>query len=186
MNARDEAAVLPLNLLLVDGSERMRGTLAAEMKKRGYRVTACCTVHDALRAAESSPPDIVLTELKLPDDCGLAFVSKMKRVAPQASVVVLTSYASVATAVEAIKRGAADYLIKPSTTEQIIHALSRHGTEPYPVSAASKALSIDRLKWEYINWVLLEHAGNLSAAARALSMHRRTLQRKLSKRPRGL
>lgn len=186
MNARDKGAASPLNLLLVDGSERTRNSISVAMKKWGYSVTACCGVQDALRSVECSAPDLVVTELKLPDDCGLAFVSKMKRLVPEVPVFVLTSYASVATAVDAIKRGAADYLIKPSTTEQIIHALSRHGAAPAPVTEAPKALSIERLEWEYINWVMHEHAGNLSAAARALSMHRRTLQRKLSKRPRNL
>ena len=183
MNARDEAAVSTIDLLLVDRNERTRGTMASTMKKRGYRVTSCCTAQEALHAAEDHPPDLVITELKLPDHCGLAFVTRIKQAAPDASVVVLTSYASIATAVDAIKRGATDYLIKPSTTEQIIHALSRHGVAPAPVHVPPKALSIERLEWEYINWVLLEHDGNLSAAARALSMHRRTLQRKLSKRP---
>ncbi len=186
MNAREKGAAPSLNLLLVDGSERTRGSIAVAMKKRGYAVTACCSVQEALRAVECNAPDLVVTELKLPDDCGLSFVSKMKCLIPDVPVIVLTSYASVATAVDAIKRGAADYLIKPSTTEQIIHALSRHGAAPALVTDAPKALSIARLEWEYINWVMHEHAGNLSAAARALSMHRRTLQRKLSKRPRSL
>ena len=96
---------------------------------------------------------------------------------------MLTSYACIATAVEAIRRGAVNYLIKPATTEQIIKALSVHQNEKCDVPLPAKAISIERLEWEYINWVLLEHDGNLSAAARALSMHRRTLQRKLSKRP---
>jgi two-component system response regulator RegA len=183
MNARDETAVTTLTLLLVDGSERTRGALADTLKRRGYHVTPCCSAQDALRHARTNPPDLVLTELKLPDDSGLDLVSKVKHVAPSASVVVLTSYASIATAVDAMKRGAADYLIKPSTTEQIIHALSRHGVAPAPSVPMPKPLSIERLEWEYINWVLLEHEGNLSAAARALSMHRRTLQRKLGKRP---
>jgi len=185
MNAREETIDFPRNLLLVDGSDRIRSTLATAIGKRGYAVTACRSAREALRAAEDAPPDYVITELKLPDDSGIALLSLLKRVAPEARVIVLTSYASIATAVEAIKRGAANYLIKPSTTEQIIHALSRWNADPCAVPPAPKALSIDRLQWEYINWVLLEHAGNLSAAARALSMHRRTLQRKLGKRPRS-
>lgn len=185
MNAREEEVDSPRDLLLVDGSDRIRSTLAAAIGKWGYAVTACRSAREALRAAEDAPPDYVITELKLPDDSGLEFLSLLKRVAPEARVIVLTSYASIATAVEAIKRGAANYLIKPSTTEQIIHALSRQSADPCVVSPAPKPLSIDRLEWEYINWMLLEHEGNLSAAARALSMHRRTLQRKLGKRPRG-
>ena len=185
MNAREEKVEFPRDLLLVDGSDRIRSTLATAIGKWGYAVTACRSASEALRAAENAPPGYVVTELKLPDHSGLELLSLLKRVAPEAHVIVLTSYASIATAVEAIKRGAANYLIKPSTTEQIIHALSRRSADPCAVPPVPKPLSIDRLQWEYINWVLLEHEGNLSAAARALSMHRRTLQRKLGKRPRS-
>jgi two-component system response regulator RegA len=183
MNARDHEPAANPDLLLVDGSDRIRGTLAAAIEKFGYSVTACRSAHEALQAVNLSPPRYVVTELKLPDDNGLTLVTRVKRAAPKAKVIVLTSYACIATAVEAIRRGAINYLIKPATTDQIIKALCARHDENRDVPLPAKAISIARLEWEYINWVLLEHDGNLSAAARALSMHRRTLQRKLSKRP---
>jgi two-component system response regulator RegA len=95
----------------------------------------------------------------------------------------LTGYASVATAVEAIKLGATHYLAKPADADEIVAALYKvHGDEQFPIS--SNPLSVNRMEWEHIQKVLAEHDGNISATARALKMHRRTLQRKLAKKPR--
>jgi two-component system response regulator RegA len=95
---------------------------------------------------------------------------------------MLTGYASIATAVEAIKLGAVHYLAKPVDADQIVAAFSRIGGDA-GIAVADTPLSVDRLEWEHIQRVLAEHAGNISATARALKMHRRTLQRKLGKRP---
>lgn len=99
-------------------------------------------------------------------------------------LLMLTGFSSIATAVEAVKRGAINYLAKPAAVDDILRALG-HGEAPLPVStpAAAPEPSIDRLTWEYIQRILLEERGNISAAARRLGMHRRTLQRRLSKRP---
>lgn len=105
----------------------------------------------------------------------------------QLSIVVLTGYASIATAVEAIKLGACQYLAKSVDVEMLLSAFGIHacrtdsGIADYP--PPSKPLSVERMEWEHIQRILLEHAGNISATARALNMHRRTLQRKLGKRP---
>jgi len=166
--------------LLIDGSERMRTRLAAAMEKHGYRVAACRNAKSALLAVETIQPRYAVTELKLPDACGLKLMSMLKAAVPGITLVVHTGYASIASAIKAIKLGAVNYLIKPASPEQIIAALTqRDNDEREPPYA--KPLSIDRLEWEYINMVMHDHDGNLSSAARALSMHRRTLQRKLTK-----
>jgi two-component system response regulator RegA len=182
MNARDKDVVSIRPLLLIEGSAPTRNTLAAAMEAHGYRVTACSSAKEALRVAPDCNPRHIVTELKLPDGSGLPLLAKLLKTLPDATVVVLTDHASIVTAVEAIKLGASDYLLKPASAERIAAALGRVGGDSRaPVS--TKALSIHRVEWEYINSVLLAHDGNLSAAARTLSMHRRTLQRKLQKHP---
>jgi two-component system response regulator RegA len=181
MNAHDGEFGPHSRLLLVDASVRFSRHLSSALEKRGFGVTVCHTAEEAFRSIMDDLPGYVVTDVKLPDLSGLALVSTLKKTAPHVSIVVLTAYGSIATAVEAIKLGATNYLTKPANVDQILAAFSRHnGDDRVPVRA--KPLSINRLEWEYINWVLMEHAGNLSAAARALSMHRRTLQRKLFKR----
>lgn len=183
MNAPEKSLFSLCELLIVDGNERARRSLATALSKHGYKVGACTCAAEALLAIQHYCPKYVVTELKLPDESGLNLISQLKQILPAATVVVLTAYASVATAVEAIKRGAANYLIKPAGAAQIIAALSSRDGKRGEIPLAEKALSVERLEWEYINWVLLENNGNLSGAARTLSMHRRTLQRKLQKRP---
>ncbi|MCE9639806.1 MAG: response regulator [Betaproteobacteria bacterium] len=181
MNARDPREFSRRDVLLVDGSERSRASLASAMENRGYSVITCNGAGEGLRAVAEFSPHYVVTELKLPDDCGLQFISRLKNASPGTTLIVLTGHASIATAIEAIKRGAINYLIKPASAEQIVAAFSRHDGDQI-ASYDRKFLSTRRLEWEYINWVLMEHDNNLSAAARALSMHRKTLQRKLTKR----
>jgi two-component system response regulator RegA len=112
----------------------------------------------------------------------LTLLEELKRRNPKARIVVLTGFASVATAVEAIKLGAVHYLPKPADADEVVSAFGRAtGDASLPVSA--NRLSISRLEWEHIQNVLSENGGNVSATARALKMHRRTLQRKLAKRP---
>ena len=182
MNARDKNAESMRPLLLIDGSERTRTALAAALETHGYRVTACGCAHEALRIARECVARHIVTELKLPDGSGLPLLASLVKTIPFAKVVILTDHASIVTAVEAIKLGASDYLLKPCSAEKIAAALGRVGGNA-AAAINDKALSIRRLEWEYINSVLLEHHGNLSAAARTLSMHRRTLQRKLQKHP---
>jgi two-component system response regulator RegA len=181
MATRKATSPLLPELLLVDESERTSGSLAAAMKNFGYAVTICRSAQEALHATEKFPPDYVVTELRLPDNSGLSLISLIKQSRPQTTVVVLTAHASIASAVEAIKRGASDYLVKPAKASRLMAALSRM-THEEQTSLSYQTLSVRQLEWEHINSVLLEYGGNISAAARALSMHRKTLQRKLSKR----
>jgi two-component system response regulator RegA len=166
-------------LLIVDDDAVFRDVLARAMTKRGYAVL---TAHDAAGGlAAATAPAFAIVDLKMPGPSGLTLVETLHRRAPSTRIVVLTGYASIATAVEAVKLGATDYLAKPATPDEIVAALNRAADSTIDVEAAPA--SVDRIEWEHIQRVLAEHGGNVSATARALHMHRRTLQRKLAKRP---
>ncbi|MHB9119061.1 MAG: response regulator transcription factor [Burkholderiales bacterium] len=173
--------ILP-NLLLVDDDQVFCGVLAKALKKRGYDVTLAHDVESALVSAIANPPEYAVIDLKMPGPSGLALVKRLKELDNQTRIVVLTGYASVATAIEAIKLGAIHYLAKPADADEILAALRREeGDANTPVNPAP--LSVNRMEWEHIQKVLTENNGNISATARALKMHRRTLQRKLGKYP---
>ena len=170
------------HLLLVDDDVTFCSVLSEALEKRGFRVTVTHSVAAALEAIRDSIPEYAVIDLKMSDQSGLTLVSSLKARDERTKIVVLTGYASIATAVEAIKLGAAYYLSKPADADDIVAAFHREsGDRCAPVSA--KPLSVNRLEWEHINRVLMEHQGNISATAKALGMHRRTLQRKLAKRP---
>ena len=122
-----------------------------------------------------------MVDLRLGTESGLNVIDYLMAANADISIVMLTAYSSIATAVEAVKKGAINYLNKPASVEEIIEKLENTGSEE--VAVEESPLSVRRLEWEHLQKVLLEHDGNISAAARALNMHRRTLQRKLSKRP---
>jgi two-component system response regulator RegA len=177
----NEANHLP-SLLLVDDDEILCSVLAAALQRRGYNVTVAHDYQAALAAAVGNPPEFAVVDLKFPGGSGLCLVKKLVDLDPHTRVVVLTGYGSIATAIEAIKLGAHYYLTKPANAEDIVAALRRDGG----VSSAQvgeKPLSVNRLEWEHINRVLSGNNGNVSATARVLGMHRRTLQRKLGKHP---
>ncbi len=170
------------NLLLVDDDVTFCSVLSKALEKRGFQVRVAHSVAAALDAIQDSVPEYAVIDLKMPDQSGLTLVSRLKALGEQTRIVVLTGYASIATAVEAIKLGAAYYLSKPADADDIVAAFHRtSGDEFAPVTG--KPLSVNRLEWEHINRVLIENHGNISATARALGMHRRTLQRKLNKHP---
>ena len=169
-------------LLLVDDDEVFRSVLVQALERRGYEVITACDVQSALRAAQAAAPDCAVVDLKLPTDTGLSLVPKLKALNPDIRILMLTGYASIATAVEAIKLGADHYLAKPADADQILAALCQADPDA-TVSVSDTPLSVNRLEWEHIQRVLQAHDGNISAAARALKMHRRTLQRKLAKKP---
>ncbi|GLR12622.1 DNA-binding response regulator [Chitinimonas prasina] len=170
------------DILIVDDDAALAGVLARAFSRRGW---ACRQAHDATTAlalAQQRAPRQALVDLKLGEDSGLRLVPALLALAPDCRIVMLTGYASIATAIEAIKLGAVHYLAKPATVDEIISAFDRlQGDSEAEVGA--QPLSMDRLEWEHIQKVLAEQGGNISATARVLNMHRRTLQRKLGKRP---
>ena len=171
------------SLLLVDDDGVFLSVLKRAMEKRGFSVECAASVEEALAISEENPPEYAVIDLKMPGDSGLVLVRKLRELDSATRIVVLTGYASIATAVEAIKLGARHYLAKPAKADEIVSALNRaeEGDEGAAINA--NPMSVSRLEWEHIQSVLAEHNGNISATARSLNMHRRTLQRKLAKKP---
>lgn len=170
------------SLLLVDDDDIFRTVLTGALKKRGFSVTSAPDVTNALELAEANPPEFAIVDLKMPGLSGLVLVKRLKELDQATRIIVLTGYASISTAIEAVKLGATHYLAKPANADEIVAAFHKtKGNERIPVS--SSPLSVDRLEWEHIQRVLRENDGNISATARSLNMHRRTLQRKLGKNP---
>ena len=170
------------HLLLVDDDETFTRVLARAMSRRGLRVSVANSAEAGLALAERDIPDYAVLDLKMEGDSGLVLLPKLLELDSEMRVVILTGYSSIATAVEAIKRGACNYLCKPADADDVLAALlSEHADLESLVP--DNPMSVDRLQWEHIQRVLTEHDGNISATARALGMHRRTLQRKLQKRP---
>ncbi len=172
------------SLLLVDDDATFRSVLSRALEKRGFAVTAADSVEQALPLAIDNPPEYAVVDLKMGGASGLVLVQKLHELDPATRIVVLTGYASIATAVEAIKLGATQYLSKPANADEIVAAFGHSANATTPLEA--QPVSVERLEWEHIQRVLHENGDNISATARVLNMHRRTLQRKLAKRPVGL
>lgn len=170
------------SLLIVDDDGVFCEVLAKAMIKRGFEVSCAHTIETAMVKVESLMPEYAIIDLKLADESGLTLVEKIRKLDPGTRIIMLTGYASIATAVEAIKLGATHYLAKPVDVNQILAAFERtSGEATVPISP--NPLSVDRLEWEYIHRILAENNNNVSVTARILNMHRRTLQRKLAKKP---
>jgi len=169
-------------LLLVDDDEAFLNALAMAMRKRGFLVTIANSAETAFELAQADPPEFAVVDLKMSGNSGLVLVRQLASLQAATKIVILTGYASIATAIEAIKLGATHYLAKPVDADEIVAAFSKQsGNEEIELS--HNPLSVDRLEWEHIQRVLVENDGNISATARSLNMHRRTLQRKLGKKP---
>jgi two-component system response regulator RegA len=171
------------SLLLADDDRTFCQVLARAFEARGYAVE---TAHDgasAMQSIDANTPEYAVLDLHLPDMSGLKLVRHLKAADENTNIVLLTGYASIATAIDAIKLGATHYLTKPSNADQIVAAFGHKHADPEPPPPSAKPLSVCRLEWEHIQRVLSGFDGNISATARALNMHRRTLQRKLNKHP---
>lgn len=168
--------------LLVDDDELYLRTLQRGLARRGLETRTATGIAEALRIAEEIRPAFALVDLKLGEDSGLTLIRPLRALRDNMRILLVTGYASVATAVNAIKRGADDYLPKPATVPMILRVL---GMEPAAAASemAPTMIPLHRLEWEHIQQALHETDGNVSAAARLLGMHRRSLQRKLLKRP---
>jgi two-component system response regulator RegA len=172
-----------LSLLIVEDDDALRERLARAFEQRGLDVRAVGTTREAAETASQDPPELALVDLRVGDESGLNLIPTLKDLDPGTRIVVLTGYGSVATAVEALRRGAVNYLTKPADADEILAAFDRHADRTEKSSVPAALMSLDRVEWEHINRVLVSCDGNISEAARALGLHRRTLQRKLSKFP---
>jgi two-component system response regulator RegA len=169
------------SLLLVDDDQTFCSVLMRALEKRGFAVSVAHSVEQALPLARANPPEYAVIDLKMNGASGLVLVQALHELDAATRIVMLTGYASIATAVEAVKLGATQYLAKPANADEIVAAFGHHASAE--LSLSSQPHSVDRLEWEHIQRVLQEQQGNISATARLLNMHRRTLQRKLGKRP---
>ena len=182
IDARGPAAAARPTLLIVDDDLTFSRVLARAMEGRGYAVAVAHDVEEGVRSAAERPPRFAVVDLRMPGASGLTIIGKLKAINADMRIVVLTGYASIATAIEAIKMGATHYLAKPATAEELVAAFART-TADAEVDVEAAPVPVGRVEWEYIQKVLAERQGNISDTAKALGMHRRTLQRKLAKRP---
>ncbi|MFL9880303.1 response regulator transcription factor [Herbaspirillum rhizosphaerae] len=173
--------------LILDDNDVFASTLARSLSRRGFSATVAHSGEEAMKAAADTDFAYATIDLQLQQDSGLQWIAPLRQQLPHARLLVLTGYASIATTVQAIKAGADNYLAKPANLDSILSALehSANNTDSEGADSVDVAvpLSVERLEWEHIQRVLAEHQGNISSTARALNMHRRTLQRKLAKRP---
>jgi two-component system response regulator RegA len=172
-----------MDILIIDDDETFNAVLRRALGRRGRVVDGATDPQTALALARQSPPECVVLDLNLAGSSGLALIEPLLDINPDCRIVVLTGYASIATAVDAIKLGAVQYLAKPVEVDAILAAFDAAARPEVSEAPSAEPLSVDRLEWEHIQRVLHENEGNISATARALKMHRRTLQRKLMKRP---
>ncbi len=170
------------SILLVDDDETFTEVMARGFGRRGFDVHCCHDALAAVDACERLQPTHILLDLNMPGTSGLIVLPRLLAAAPAARLVVLTGYSSIATAVEATKAGATNYLCKPAGIDEVLSAFDERPAEN-TATVPADPISVDRLEWEHIQRVLKDNDGNVSATARALGMHRRTLQRKLQKRP---
>ena len=170
-------------LLLVDDDLLFCRLMARQLQAYGQPVVCAHDQAGALALLAAGGVDKVVLDLKLGEQSGLALLARIRAEAAELPVVLLTGYAAVATAVDAIKLGAVHYLAKPVTAATLLAAFD-HQPQAGSHSAGELAPpSVARLTWEHIQQTLAAHSGNISASARALGMHRRTLQRRLTKKP---
>lgn len=170
------------SLLIVEDDAVLRGRLARAFRERGFGVREAADGETALQMARADPPEHAVVDLRMPGLSGLDVVQGLMQADPSTIVVVLTGYGSIATALEAVRLGATHYLTKPADADEIVAAFSKdRAPAPSPDDVATPSLA--RVEWEHINRVLADCGGNVSQAARLLGIHRRSLQRKLSKYP---
>ena len=175
------AKILP-TILVVEDDDMFRTVLVRAFEARGYDAHGVPDAASALVSARHGSPEMAVVDLRLPDQSGLDLVRELKAIDPSTAIVVLTGYGSIATALESVRLGAVHYLTKPTDADRILAAFDR-GISARPRDLTIDTPSLARVEWEHLQRVLTDCDGNISQAARQLGMHRRSLQRKLAKRP---
>ena len=182
MALADLAPAIPADrsLLIVEDDKSFLQRLARAMESRGFTVTTAESVADGLAQLETISPAFAVVDMRLEDGNGLEVISALKRRRPDARAIILTGYGNIATAVNAVKLGAVDYLSKPVDADDVVAALlALDGRKAEP---PQNPMSADRVRWEHIQRIYELCGRNVSETARRLNMHRRTLQRILAKR----
>ena len=168
------------SLLIVDDDGPLRMRLSRAMEKKGFQVMQAESVKDGIIKANKSPPAFAVVDLRLNDGNGLEVIKEIQKLKKDSRVVMLTGYGNIPTAVAAVKAGAIDYIPKPADADDVENALL--ALPEFKASPPKNPMSADRVKWEHIHRVFELCNRNVSETARRLKMHRRTLQRILSKR----
>ena len=171
-----------MKLLIIEDDINLASTLERRLTKQGFKCKVAHNQSDALLIAREHLPNLVLLDMKLGQDNGLMLIKPLRSLLKQTHIVLLTGFASIATAVEAMRLGANDYLTKPIDMVTLLKALKREASL-IEEQIEDVVMSPERLEWEHIQQVLHSNNGNISETARQLNMHRRTLQRKLQKKP---
>jgi two-component system response regulator RegA len=174
VNARERT------LLIVDDDKPFLQRLASAMQTRGFAVTTAESVSEGLRQVEHAAPSFAVVDMRLGDGNGLDVIAALKRNRPEARAIILTGYGNIATAVNAVKLGAVDYLAKPVDADDVVAALLAQDNSK--IEPPVNPMSADRVRWEHIQRIYELCSRNVSETARRLNMHRRTLQRILAKR----
>jgi two-component system response regulator RegA len=172
-----------LSILVVDDDAVFRERLARALLQRGHEVRTAANADDALALAQAESPEYAVVDLKMPGRGGLQLLAELKALDASTEVVVLTGYGSIATALEAVRRGALDYVAKPVDADELLAAFGRAGGAPAALPETAVTPTLARAEWEHIQRVLSDCEGNVSEAARRLGLHRKSLQRKLHKYP---
>jgi len=169
--------------LVIDDDTTLLRIVSRGLTQRGFKVHSAENGEQAIALCSEHQPEYISLDLKLENESGLHLIEQLKQASPKSQIVILTSYASIATAVDAIKLGAHQYLCKPVDIDELLKAFDQEVENTSTTEVEEKPTSVKRLEWEKIQQTLKEYDGNVSATARALGMHRRTLQRKLQKHP---
>jgi two-component system response regulator RegA len=172
--------------LVVDDDDVFRNRLCRALADRGWEATGAADGATALRLAAATSPDLAVVDLRLPEMGGLDVVRELRHLGETTCIIMLTGYGSIATALTATKLGASHYLSKPADADQILSAYQKImavASDQEQVPDGTEVPSLARVEWEHIQRVLTDCEGNISQAAKLLGLHRRSLQRKLSKYP---
>lgn len=173
------ATLADRSLLVLDDDAAFRPRFGRALEQRGFEVTVVGSVQEAITAVTAHPPAFAVLDMRLEDGSGLKVVEAVRNARPDARIIMLTGYGNIATAVQAVKAGAVDYLSKPADADDVVRALLAKGAVAAP---PENPMSADRVRWEHIQRVYELCNQNVSETARRLNMHRRTLQRILAKR----
>jgi len=170
------------SILILDDDITFADTLGRSFKRRGLESFVANCITDAETILSVNQPDYAVVDLKIDQESGLQFLAILTKKSPHTKAIILTGYSSISTTVEAMKLGSVNYLCKPVNTDDILNAFDDEKPS-IDMAITESPPSVNRLEWEHIQRVLLQNEGNVSATAKALGMHRRTLQRKLQKKP---
>lgn len=173
------------SILIVDDEDFFRNRLVKAFTNRGYKAFGAANFDEAVKAVREKKPDMAVVDLKMPGKTGLDVIKEAKSIDENITILVLTGYGSIATAIDAVKLGAFSYLSKPADVDEILAAFQKEPSdeETNLTSSDITSPSLARAEWEHINRVMTDCDGNISKTAKRLGIHRRSLQRKLSKYP---